>query len=255
MTTPARVPDAASGDLKAGVLVVGNEILSAKVRDENGPFLLDRLHALGVEVPRLLVVADRPDEIAWAIGSLRENVDWVLTSGGVGPTHDDVTVAGGAQSLGRQVVRSPELVALVEEHFGPNPEPAAYRLADVPEGAELILQPGVWIPLVVADRVALLPGVPELCRLQFPALAPRLRSRPFLLRQVFVRLGEPVIAGPLNAVAARHPTVDVGSYPRFDSAADYRVKLTLESRDAAAVGRALEDLLSSLPAGSVIRQE
>ncbi|MFI5029002.1 MAG: hypothetical protein ACHQCF_08510, partial [Solirubrobacterales bacterium] len=110
-------------------------------------------------------------------------------------------------------------------------------------------------PLVIVAGHALLPGVPELCRLQFRALAPRMRSRPFLLRQVFVRLGEPVIAGPLDAVAARHPTVDVGSYPRFDAGADYRVKLTLESRDAAAVGRALEDLLASLPEGSVIRQE
>jgi molybdenum cofactor synthesis domain-containing protein len=244
-----------SGDLKAGILVVGNEILSAKVRDENGPFLLDRLHALGVEVPRLMVVADRPEEIAWGIESLRQNVDWILTTGGVGPTHDDVTVAGVARALGRRVVRSPELVALVEEHFGANPEPPTYRLAEVPEGAELIHQPGVWIPLVVADRIALLPGVPELCRLQFRALAPRLRSRPFLLRQVFVRLGEPAIAGALNAVAARHPAVDIGSYPRFDAVADHRVKLTLESRDAAAVGRALEDLLSSLPAGCVIRQE
>lgn len=251
MSSPGLVP----GDLRAAIMVVGNEILSAKVRDENGPFLLDRLHALGVEVPRLLVVADRPEEIAWGIESLRKNVDWVLTTGGVGPTHDDVTVAGVALALGRRVVRSPELVALVERHFGSNPEPAAYRLAEIPEGAELLRQPGAWIPLVVADRIALLPGVPELCRLQFGALAPRMRSRPFLLRQVFVSSEEPDIAGALQAVAMRHPGVDLGSYPRFDAGADHRVKLTLESRDAAAVARALEDLLAALPAGVIIRQE
>jgi molybdenum cofactor synthesis domain-containing protein len=255
VTSPAQEPGAALSDLKAGVLVVGNEILSAKVRDENGPFLLDQLHGLGVEVPRLLVVADRPEEIAWGIDALRGSVDWVLTSGGVGPTHDDVTVAGVAQALGRRIVRAPEIVALIEHHFGVAAEPAAYRLAEVPEGAELIWQPGVWIPLVVADRIALLPGVPELCRLQFGALVPRMRSRPFLLRQVFVSSGEASIAGALSAVASRHPAVDLGSYPRFDPQADHRVKLTIESRDASAVASALEDLLALLPRDCIVRQE
>ncbi len=119
-------------DLSAALVIVGNEILSAKVRDENGPFLVARLRELGVEVRRLLVVADEIDEIVWAITSLRGQVDWILTTGGVGPTHDDVTVAGVARALGRRVVRNPELTKLVERHYGASVEAAAFRLADVP---------------------------------------------------------------------------------------------------------------------------
>ncbi len=243
------------GDLSAGLAIIGNEILSAKVVDENGPFLLGRLRALGVEVRRQLTVADEIDEIVWAIGSLRGSADWVLTTGGVGPTHDDVTIAGVARALGRKVVRSPELSGLVLSHFGPRVEEAAYRLADVPEGAELLFQPGIPFPVPLVDRVALLPGVPQLCRLQFEALAPRLHGRPFTLRVVFVSAGEPAIAAALGAVAADHPAVAIGSYPRFDRGADHRVKLTLESRDGAAVTAALTDLLARLPPGCVLRQE
>jgi molybdenum cofactor synthesis domain-containing protein len=248
-----------SSDLSAAVVIIGNEILSAKVQDENGPFLLERLRGLGVGTRRLLTVGDEIDEIVWALASLRGSVDWIITTGGVGPTHDDVTVAGVARALGRKVVRSPELVKLVEGHYGAGVEAAAFRLADVPEGAELVFQPGIWIPaLVVASgdqQIVLLPGVPQLCRIQFEAIVPRLEGRPFTLRAVYVSAGEPAIAAALDQVAEEHPAVALGSYPRFDREADHKVKLTLESRDAAAVAKALGDLLQKLPPGCVLRQE
>jgi molybdenum cofactor synthesis domain-containing protein len=251
----------------AAIVIIGNEILSAKVQDENGPFLLARLRALGIEVRRQLTVLDEIDEIVGALTSLRREVDWIMTTGGIGPTHDDVTVTAVARALGRRVVRSPELIALIDRHYPVGdgaPREAAYRLANVPEGAELVYQPGVWIPAVVVERIALLPGVPELCRLQFEALPPRLHGAPFTLRAVFVSVGEPVLAFALDAVAEAHPDVALGSYPRFDfsgqgeaapEAPAYKVKLTLESRDAPAVARALEDLLARLPEGFVLRQE
>ena len=255
--TPSR------GGPSAAVVIVGNEVLSGKVRDENGPFLLERLRGAGVEARRLLTVADEIDEIVWALRSLRGEVDWILTTGGVGPTHDDVTVAGAAAALGRRVVRPEALAERVRRHVGAEvseglgrsiPE-AALRLADVPEGAELLFQEGIWLPLIVVERIALFPGVPALCRLQFEALAPRLRGSPFTLRSVYVSSSEPEIAAALDAVADSHPSVALGSYPRFDSEADHRVKLTLESRDGTAVDRALRELLDRLPRGSVIRQE
>ncbi len=240
-------------ELSAGLLIIGNEILSGRVADENGPFLLGRLRGLGVEVRRLCVVSDDLDEIVWGVRALRRQCDWVITTGGVGPTHDDVTVAAVAAALGREVVRAPELEALIRSALGDSPPAEAFRMADTVAGAELLYADGTRLPAMIVDRVALLPGVPALMRRQFEMLAPRLECDQFVLRQVFLDVGEPVIAAALGRVAKDHPRVAIGSYPCFDRQADHRVKLTLEARDRAAVEAALENLLAALPKGSVLR--
>jgi len=239
--------------LSAGVLIIGNEILSGKVADENGPFLLGRMRGLGVEVRRLAIVADELDEIVWGLRGLRQRCDWVVTTGGVGPTHDDVTVAAVAAALGRTVVRSPELEALVRSTLGEGAPAEALRMADTVAGAELIYAEGTRLPAMVVDRVAVLPGVPALMRRQFEVLAPKLEGAPFVLRQVFLDVGEPAIAATLGRIAKDNPRVAIGSYPCFDRGADHRVKLTLEARDRAAVEAALQTLLGALQPGSVMR--
>ena len=221
--------------------------------DENGPFLIGRLRGLGVEVRRLVVVSDDTDEIVWSLRSLRQRCDWVLTTGGVGPTHDDVTIAAVAAALGREVVRSPALAALLRNALGDTAPPEAFRMADIVDGAELIYAAGTRLPAMVVDRVAVLPGVPALMRKHFEVLAPRLEGPPFILRQVFLDVGEPAIAAALGRVARDNPTVAIGSYPTFDRRTDHRVKLTLEARDGGAVEHALEALLATLPPGSVLR--
>jgi molybdenum cofactor synthesis domain-containing protein len=238
--------------LSAGVIIIGNEVLTAKVADENGPFLLGRLRGLGVSVARLLIVGDEVDEIVWAVRALRSRVDWIFTTGGVGPTHDDITVGAVARALGRRVERSTELVALLHRYGGENLPQEALRMADVVAGTELVAVQETRLPAMLVDRVALLPGVPALARRQFEALAPRLRSTAVGLREVYVDAYESVIAAALDRVAAAHPAVDIGSYPQFE-ASDYKVKLTLESRDGTALGLAVEALLTALPAGSVVR--
>jgi molybdenum cofactor synthesis domain-containing protein len=242
-----------SKDLSAGILVIGNEVLSAKVADENGPFLLGRLRSMGVEVPRVLVVGDTIDEIVWGVQTLRTRCDWVFTTGGVGPTHDDVTVAGVAAALGRRVVRASALEALVREYLGTEPPPAAFRMADVVEGSELVSSDASRLPALVVDRIVLLPGVPALMRRQFEVVAPRLQSRPFLLRQVYLDASEPEIASALDRVALIHPRVAIGSYPTFERDADYRVKLTIEGRDSGAVEAAYQDVVDAMPKGSILR--
>jgi molybdopterin-biosynthesis enzyme MoeA-like protein len=215
--------------------------------------LLGRLRALGVSVTRLLTVADEVDEIVWAVRSLRPRVDWIFTTGGVGPTHDDLTVPAVARALGRGVVRSPELVALLKSYGGEALPAEALRMSNVVDGTELVGAGEARLPAMVVDRVALLPGVPALARRHFEALAPRLLSTRVDLREVFVDAYEASIAAVLDRVAAGHPAVDIGSYPQFD-AGDYKVKLTLESRDRAALAIAVADLLASLPSGSVVRE-
>jgi molybdopterin-biosynthesis enzyme MoeA-like protein len=181
----------------------------------------------------------------------------VFTSGGVGPTHDDVTVGAVARALGRPVIRSPELVQVIralhrEHHDGAEPPEAALRMADVPEGTRLLGDGGY--PTLVAENVVMLPGVPEFFRYQFERIAHLLEAAPFRLACVFVSVGEGELAPILDRVAGAHPGVEIGSYPRFDGA-DHRVKVTLEAKDRARVAEALAVLLAALPAGVVVRTE
>jgi molybdenum cofactor synthesis domain-containing protein len=240
----------------ASLIVVGSEVLSAKVPDENGPFLARRLRQLGVELRALVTVADRMDDIVEAVDRERRRVDWLFTSGGVGPTHDDVTVPAVARALGRPLVRLPALEAAIRaihrRLHGSEPSEAALRMAVVPEGTELVGDEGY--PTLRCANVVLLPGVPRFFTWQFERFAPILDGTPFRLACVYLRVPEDRVAPALDAVAHAHPAVEIGSYPRFDDA-DHLVRLTVEARDLAAVRDALAALLAALPAGAVIRTE
>jgi molybdenum cofactor synthesis domain-containing protein len=241
----------------AALVVVGNEVLSAKVTDENGPWAARRLRDLGVRLLAIHTVPDRVEDVVEAVDRARRRADWVFTSGGVGPTHDDVTVAAVARALGRPMVRSGELAAAIsslhrEHHAGAEPPEAVLRMADVPEGTRL-LGDGRY-PTLVAANVVMLPGVPQFFRYQFDRIAHLLEAPPFRLAQLFVSVGEGELAPALDRVANAHPGVEIGSYPRFDEA-DHRVKVTLEAKDGARVAAALAALLAELPPGWVVRCE
>ncbi len=241
----------------AAILVIGNEVLSAKVQDENGPFLARRLRELGVQLVGIHTLLDRMDAIVEAVERERRRVTWLFTSGGVGPTHDDITVEAVAKALGRAVVRSAQLVESIRAmhrrwHAGEDAPEAALRMADVPEGTRLLGDPA--FPLLVVENVVMLPGVPQFFRTQFERFAPSLAAPPFRLACVYVRLGEDRIAPALDRVVEAHPGVEIGSYPRFDDA-DHRVKVTVEAKDGARVSAALRALLESLPSDAVVRVE
>ena len=242
----------------AAVIVVGNEVLSAKVEDQNGPWVARRLRELGVRLLAIHVVADRPEEIGAALGLERARASWVFTSGGVGPTHDDVTVAAVAAALGRPLVRLAPLEAALRAvhrryHAGSEPPEVVLRMADVPEGTRLLGDPSY--PTLAVENVILLPGPPRFFRYQFDQLAPLLRSDPFQLAEIHLSVGEERLALVLADVARAHPAVEIGSYPRFDEGAEYRVRVTIESRDAGAVAVALQALLEVLPREWVVRVE
>jgi molybdenum cofactor synthesis domain-containing protein len=239
----------------AAAVIIGNEILSGKVEDANGPYLVRKLRELGIELRRIVVVPDEVDAIVDAVAALRSQVNLLVTSGGVGPTHDDVTVRAVAKALARPVVRDPAMEARVREHYGARLTPEALRLADCPQGGAFEPCPGLWLPVLTVENLALLPGVPDLFRAQLDTVAGRFRDCPFHLRVLFLSEPEVAIAATLDAVAARFPDVAIGSYPRFDRGADHRVKLTVESRARDRVEAALEALLADLPSGGVLRVE
>lgn len=238
----------------ATLLVVGNEVLSAKVRDENGPFAAETFRALGVRLRAILTLPDELDLVAEAVARERARADWLFTSGGIGPTHDDLTPAAVARALGRPVVRHEGYAEVLRRShrrwWGTEAPEAALRMADLPAGTRLEGDP--HHPVLAVENVLMLPGVPSFFRSQLERFAQGLAAPPFRLAEVFVAIGEDLLAPRLDRVAAAHGAVEIGSYPRFD-AADHRVKITLESKDLAAVEAAVAALLAALPPGALVR--
>jgi molybdopterin-biosynthesis enzyme MoeA-like protein len=227
----------------AAILVIGDEILSGKVDDQNARLLR-----------RILVIPDDVDAVAAAARELSAGFDHVFTSGGVGPTHDDVTITGIAQAFDKPVVRHPELARRLRAHFGESADDSKLRMADVPENAELIEMPDMRWPVLMCRNVYILPGVPELFRKKFLAIRERFRVAPFFTKAIYTLEDEFDIAEELRAVAAAHPLVAIGSYPNYSSP-EYRDKITLESKDAAALTAAVEALLAKLNQEQLVRSD
>jgi molybdenum cofactor synthesis domain-containing protein len=237
----------------AAIVIIGEEILSGKVEEENARFLVQELRGLGVAVRRIEVLPDIVEEIALSVRTLSARHDHVFTSGGVGPTHDDVTLPAVAAAFGMGVTRRPELAELIRRSMGPDMHDRELRMADIPEGAQLLYgdppDPTRW-PVVAVHNVYILPGVPTIFRRKFDSLRGLLKAGPIFSRTLFSREGEGPIAAALDTVVGEFPAVAIGSYPRID-AADHKVKITLDGRDAAAVDRALERLVDLLGAAVV----
>jgi len=241
-------------DLLAAIIVIGNEILSGKVVDTNAPFLTRELRAIGVTLKRILTIPDEVDEIAEAVEEFRPRYDVVFTSGGVGPTHDDVTMEGIAKGLGRRLVRHPAIEGRLREFYKEHVNDARLKMSEVPEGAELLVDGRLGFPTVKCENFYILPGIPELFEQKFEALRERFTATPYTLRVVYTREGEGSIAEHLNATLAAFPDLLLGSYPKL-SHPEYTVKLTLESKDPEYVDRALAHLLRLLPVDAVVRTE
>ena len=238
----------------AGIVVIGNEILSGKVVDTNSSFLARELRRIGVDLRRIAVIPDDLDDIATTVRRFHERFDFVFTSGGVGPTHDDVTIEGVARAFGRSVVREPELERKLREFYKEKVNDARLKMSEVPQGAELIYGGALAFPTMKIENVYVLPGIPEILQSKFLAICERFSADPFHLRIVYTREGEGAIAEFLNETLRLFPELLLGSYPKIGDP-EYVVKLTLESKDRNYVERALAHLLGILPAGSVVKTE
>lgn len=238
----------------AGIVVIGNEVLSGKVEEENARYLTQGLRDLGVALMRVVFIRDEIDTIAKDVREMSEAYTHVFTSGGVGSTHDDLTFDAIAAAFGVGLEIHPELDRALQAHYGERYDQATRRMALLPEGTELLGLGELRYPVIKVRNVFVLPGVPSFLRLKFDYLRPRLRSTPFALKQVFVSVGEDRIALLLKGVAVAHPELEFGSYPRFDDA-DHRVKITIESKDLPRVEAGLSSLLEVLPPDWVVRVE
>ena len=239
----------------AAALVIGNEILSGKVAEANMYVLATTLRAAGVSFERVVVVRDDVDVIAAEVRELSRNHTWVFTSGGVGPTHDDVTVAAVAKAFDREIVTHEPTAALIRQHYGDKVTAGHLRMALAPAGATFVANESVRWPTVCVENVFLLPGVPEAFRYKLEALGRVLVGGPaFVTRAVYLRVDEGPLVVTLDALAVAHAGVEIGSYPRWGDET-YRTKITFDAREAAPVERALADFLARVPPDDVVRVE
>jgi FAD synthetase len=238
----------------AGIVIIGNEILSGKVTDTNSPYLCRELRELGVEVERILTIPDVIDTIADEVRAMSEQYDLVFTSGGVGPTHDDLTMDGIAQAFGRGLTKSESISGRIQRAQGRAPNASLEKMAMLPEGAQLVDAGDLWFPVVVVENVYIFPGIPELLRKKFESVRDRFSGVPFVLRRVYVNQYEHQIAASLDALLEAFPDLMLGSYPKIREKS-FKVLLTLESRDEDYVQRALDSLLERLTASAVYKVE
>jgi molybdenum cofactor synthesis domain-containing protein len=229
----------------AGIIVIGNEILSGKTRDENSLYLASELRSLGVDVRKISVIPDELNLISAEVREFSNSYDYVFTTGGVGPTHDDLTMDGIAAAFGHAIRRHPELETVLRQYYRQDLIAANLRMADVPEGARLVGGKGLWFPVIAVANVYIFPGVPEILQRKFDRIKEMFREAPFYMEEVYLRADEGQIAGILHQVLAEFPDLLLGSYPYFDNPR-YSIKLTLESKDRGYLSRAHALLLEEL---------
>lgn len=221
--------EAGSASPTAIIIVIGNEILSGKVRDENVPFLARRLYELGVEVASVHFLPDEHEVLVSGIRHASQTATYVFTTGGLGPTHDDITVKSVAEAMGRGFVHSPSLESLLEKLYGLPPGPQRTHFATIPEGTEFIHPEGAHYPQAVVGNVYLFPGVPEVTRKKFELIADRFRAATIKSLELNLERSELEIVDVLNRVVAAFPRVKIGSYPHYHTGKE-TVTLTFDSR-------------------------
>jgi molybdenum cofactor synthesis domain-containing protein len=230
----------------AALLVIGDEILSGRTKDKNIGYIAEYLTQSGIDLREVRVVPDVEAEIVGAIQKLKGKYTYLFTTGGIGPTHDDITADCVAKAFGVSIDHDPRAIAMMRERYKPEDlNEARLRMARIPAGAELIENPISKAPGFMIDNVIVMAGVPNIMQAMLDHVAPRLRTgQRVMARNVDAAgLGEGIYAAGLGAIAASHPLVSIGSYPAFH-AGGFRNQIVLRSRDAAALDDAEKDVIA-----------
>lgn len=238
---------------KAGIIIIGDEILSGKVQDYNSFFMAQELWSHGITLCRISIIGDSIDDIADEVRIFSGKFDYVFTSGGIGPTHDDVTIAGIAKAFGVQPVIDDTLKARLETKQG-SLSPEQLKMAEVPEGAELLEDETLSFPLIKFRNIYILPGIPQLLRKKFIAIEKLFDEPSIYLKKVYVDETESKMAPLLNEIVRKYEKVKIGSYPVLDNE-DYTVMVTLESLDKESLVKAYKNLLGLLSPGRLVAVE
>ncbi len=244
--------ESAADRVTAAVLVIGDEILSGRTADTNINSIARFLGPYGVDLLEVRVVPDVHAEIVEAVRALAGRYDYLFTTGGIGPTHDDITADAVADALGVTLEEDAEVVAAMTVRYGEPPNAARRRMARIPPGATKIRHPQGGPPGFQAANVFVMAGVPGIMKGMLEDVGPRLRTGA-VVHSATLRIsgtGEGVIAAPLEAVAKAHPGMSLGSYPFF-TPEGYGANLVVRGRDPGEVGAVVEELAAALVAAGV----
>lgn len=229
----------------ATMLVIGDEILSGRTRDANMHFLAGQLTERGIDLKEVRVVSDDPDAIVAAVKALSQGYDHVFTSGGIGPTHDDITADCIAAAFGAAIDVRDDARALLQAHYdrsGQELNAARLRMARIPDGASLIDNPVSTAPGFSLGNVHVMAGVPSVFQAMVASILPTLTGgAPLLSRTLRLVRGEGDIAGPLGAFASDYPMLSVGSYP-FQKDGIYGSNIVVRGSDAQQLDQAMATL-------------
>jgi molybdenum cofactor synthesis domain-containing protein len=244
-TDPVDPPSEPGRDraVTAALLIVGNEILSGRTQDRNLAFLGARLSDRGIRLAEARVIPDEKATIVEQVRELQARHQYLFTTGGIGPTHDDITAECVAEAVGRPLIEHPEARAILDARYGPeNLTAARLRMARTPEGASLIDNPVSKVPGFRIANVYVLAGIPEVMQAMFESIAHELTGGPPLVTATLVaELPEGDLAGPLGALQARYPDIEMGSYPFFGQRR-YGASLVLRGTERARLAAALGEL-------------
>lgn len=234
----------------AAILVIGDEILSGRTQDTNSNYLAGELTRHGIDLREMRVVADVEDDIVAAIRALSDRYDHLFTSGGIGPTHDDITADAVGRAFGVPVEVRADARALLQAHYdrqGLELNAARLRMGRIPEGAALIDNPISAAPGFTIGNVNVMAGVPTIFQAMVASVLPRLTGgAPLLSQSLRINRGEGDIAGPLRDLAERHPELSFGSYP-FIQNGIYGANIVVRGPDGAAVSAAIDTLAQLFP--------
>jgi len=232
----------------AAMLVIGDEILSGRTKDRNIGHLADIMTAIGIDLKEVRIVPDEEDEIIAAVNAVRARYTYVFTTGGIGPTHDDITADSIAKAFGVGISEHPEAVARMTRHYGDVAlfTPARRRMARVPHGGLLVDNPVSVAPGFQMENVFTFAGIPKVAEAMFQSMKHKLvGGTPVLSRTVRTNLPEGIIAEPLGALQKRYEDLDIGSYPAFRNGKP-SVSLVLRGTDDARLAAAAVELLATI---------
>ncbi|MGX0975033.1 molybdenum cofactor synthesis domain-containing protein [Roseovarius sp. MBR-51] len=235
----------------AAMLVIGDEILSGRTRDANMHYLAGEVTKLGIDLMEVRVVSDDPGAIVAAVRALSAGYDQVFTSGGIGPTHDDITAENVAAAFDRPISVREDARAILAAHYdarGQELNASRLRMARIPEGAVLIDNPISAAPGFTIENVHVMAGVPAIFQAMLASLLPTLTGgAPILSQTLEIRRGEGDIAGPLSDLAERYPDLSIGSYP-FIRDGCYGAQIVMRGQDGARLDAAISELAGMFPA-------